>query len=99
VTGLLRVGTLNVEGLRNKLATKGFLDLLGCNDIFGIAESWFGLEVCDIKGYISYSNGRRKTAKYGRNPGGLAVYITQDISTRITDISSNIKDMMWIGKR
>jgi hypothetical protein len=27
------------------------LDLLGCHDVFGIAGSWLGLEVCDIKVY------------------------------------------------
>jgi hypothetical protein len=87
VAGLFRVGFLNVDRLRNKLMTKDFLDLLGCHDIFEIVESWLGLQVCDIKGYTSYSKGRRKIAKYGRNPGRFVVHIIQDISKRVTEIS------------
>jgi hypothetical protein len=99
VAGLLSIGFFNVEGLRSKLATKDFLDLFGCNDIFGITESWLGLEVCDIMGYTSQSKGRCKIAKCGRNLGGLAVYITQDISTRITEILSNVIEVTWLAMR
>lgn len=73
-----------MEGLRNKLVNKYFLDLLGCLDIFGITESWLGREVREIKGYISYLKERCKIAEYGKKAGG------QDISNRGIAISSNV---------
>jgi hypothetical protein len=42
VAGLLRVGLLNLEGLRNKLVSKDFFDPLGYHAIFGTAERWLG---------------------------------------------------------
>jgi hypothetical protein len=44
VAGLLKMGFLNIEGLRSKLGSSDFLNLLRAHDIFGIAESWAGLE-------------------------------------------------------
>jgi hypothetical protein len=43
---------------------------------------------------LSYSKGRSKTAKYGRDQKGLAVYITQDISKRVIEISSTTREVI-----
>ena len=48
--GTLRIGFINIEGLKNKFQHKDFLDLLKINDVFGIAESWAGLEKYEIRG-------------------------------------------------
>jgi hypothetical protein len=61
----------------------------------GIAESWVGLET----GYTSYFKERCKTAKCGRNLEGLAVYIEDDISKCVKEISTIMKEMLWIGIR
>jgi hypothetical protein len=34
------------------------------HDIFGIADSWAGLEVYEINGFIIFSKGRTKVAKF-----------------------------------
>jgi hypothetical protein len=51
------------------------------HNIFGIAESWAGLEVNDINGFIIFIKGRTKVAKFGRNPGGL-VFILERVSVK-----------------
>jgi hypothetical protein len=38
VAGLLKIGFLNVEGLRKKVGNKDFFDLLGDHDVFRSAE-------------------------------------------------------------
>jgi exonuclease III len=99
VAGVLKIGFLNIEGLQNKLGTTDFLDLLRVQDILGIAESWAGLETYNISGYTSYFKGRCKISKYGRNPGGLAVYIKDDISEGIKVIVSDMKEILWLNIR
>jgi hypothetical protein len=99
VVGVLKIGFLNIEGLRNKLGTTDFLDLLRAQDILGIAESWAGLETYNISGYTSYFKGRCKISKFGRNPGVLAVYIKDDISKGVKEIVSDMKEILWLNIR
>jgi hypothetical protein len=42
-------------------------------------------------GFISYSKGRLKTVRYGRNPGGLAIFVREGISRLIIDIPTVMK--------
>jgi hypothetical protein len=72
------------------------LDLLRAQDILGIAESWARY---NISGYTSYFKGRCKISKYCRNPGGLAVYIKDDISKEVNEIVSDMKDILWLNIR
>jgi hypothetical protein len=65
----------------------------------GIAESWAGLDSYKINGYTSYFKRRCNTLKYSRNPGGLAVYIKDDISKRAKEIAAGMKEIVWIGIR
>lgn len=62
---------------------KYFFNLLGSQDMLGIAKSWAGLEAYKITGYTTYFQGSCKTAKYGRNSEGLAVCIEYDVSKRV----------------
>jgi glucan biosynthesis protein len=48
-------------------------------------------------GYTSYFKEICKIAKYGRNARGLAVYVWDDISKRVTEILANMKEILWIG--
>jgi hypothetical protein len=94
VAGQFKVGFWDVEGLKSKVCSKDFLHVLWNHDIFGIAESWAGLEVYEINGFISFSKGRTKVEKFRRNPGGLVVYIGGGISERVTEIAMNMKDVL-----
>jgi hypothetical protein len=97
VAGQFKIRFWIVEGLRSKVGSKEFLDVLWDHDIFGTAESWAGLEVYEINGFISYSKGRTKVMRFGRNPGGLVVYIRQGISKRVTEIATNMEEIVWVG--
>jgi hypothetical protein len=74
MTSLLKVAFWNVEGLRSKLENKDFLDFVSDHYIIGVAESWTGPEVFENHRFISYSKGRLRAARYGRNPRGLAIF-------------------------
>jgi hypothetical protein len=97
VAGKFKVGFWNVEGLKSKVCSKDFLDVSVIMMFFVIAESWAGLEVYEINDFISFSKGRTKVAKFGRNPGGLVVYIGEGISKRVTEITTNMKEVLWVG--
>jgi hypothetical protein len=97
VTGALKIGFLNIEALRNKLGTTNCLDLLRSQDILGIAESWTWLETYNFSGYTSYFKGRCNISKFGRNPGGLAVYIKGDFSKGVKEMGSDMKETLWLN--
>jgi hypothetical protein len=48
-------------------------------------------------GYTGYFKEICKITKYGRNARGLTVYVRDDTSKRVTEISVNMKEMLWIG--
>jgi hypothetical protein len=37
-----------------------------------------------------------KIVKYGRNARGLAVYVRDAIRKRVTEISANMKEILWV---
>jgi hypothetical protein len=63
----------------------------------GISESRAGLETYNVSGYASYFKGRCKMSKFGRNRGGLAVYIKDDISIGVQEIVSDMKETLWLN--
>jgi hypothetical protein len=77
-----------------------FLDSLRKNDVFGLAESWAEFETYKIKGYTSYIKGSNKTARFGRNPGGLVVYVKNSINSinkKVIEMPTEMKEVIWIG--
>jgi hypothetical protein len=46
-------------------------------------------------GVIWYVKGRGRIAKSGRNPGGLIVYIKDNINNRIEEIPTMVKEVTW----
>lgn len=60
--GALRVGCINIVGLRSKINNKDLFDLLKTNYVSGLVESWdrFDRPSYDVKGYSSYIKGRNK---------------------------------------
>jgi hypothetical protein len=50
-----------------------------------------------MNSFVSYSKGRNKVIKFGRNVGGLIMYIREGISKRGTEIVMNMKDIIWKG--
>jgi hypothetical protein len=75
VAGILRVGFINTEGLKSKSQNKNCRGLLEQNKIPGTAESWKGVEKCEIRGYKTFNKSRCKLTRHRRNPGGLVLYV------------------------
>jgi hypothetical protein len=90
VDRLLKIGFSNTEEFRNKLVNSELLNLIRSQDILDIAESGKGLQ----RGYINYFKRQYKTAKYGRNPGRLPVFIKYNISKHVKDILASMKEIL-----
>jgi hypothetical protein len=99
VAGSLKVGFISIEGLKRKTNNKDFLDLFKTNYVFGLAESWSGFETYRIKGYTSYIKGKNKTARFGRNSGGLVVYVKKRKVRRLLNCNRNERGDMDRSKR
>jgi len=62
----------------------------------GLAESSTGLEKFVIRGYKSFIKGRCKITRYGRNPGGLVVYVKNIIDKYVEEIVKEMKEIICI---
>jgi hypothetical protein len=58
----------------------------------GLAESLTGLEKC----VTSFIKGRYKITRYGRNPGGLVVYVKNIIDKYVEEIVKEMKEIIHI---
>lgn len=95
MAGLLKIGFLNVEGLRKKVGNKDFLDLLGDHDVFRSAE------LCRIWSLWGKDQkvAWKEKAKFSRNLGGLVDYVREGLDNRVTKMSTNMKAIIWLGVR
>jgi len=75
VAEILRVDFINIEGLKSKSQNRNCSGLLEQNKMLGTAESWIGLEKCEIRGYKTFNKSRCKLTTHRRNPGGLVLYV------------------------
>jgi len=75
VEGILRVDSINTESLTSKSQNRNCSGLLEQNKMSSTAESWIGLEKCEIRGYKTFNKSRCKSTRHRRNPGGLVLYV------------------------
>ena len=73
-----------------------FLDLL--DKTKSVRESCRGIDKFEIRGYMSFIKGKGKVTRYGRNPGGLVVYvkniIDQCFEEMVTKKSKQLKKLI-----
>jgi len=74
VAGILRVGFINIEGLKSISQNRNCSGLLEQNKMLVTAESWIGLEKCEIRGYTTSNKSKCKLTRHRRNSGGLVIY-------------------------
>jgi hypothetical protein len=74
VAGILRVGFINIEGLNSISQNRNYSGLLEQNKMLVTAESWIGLQKCEIRRYKTSNRSRCKLTRHRRNPGGLVIY-------------------------
>ena len=87
---VLKIGSLNCHGMRDKVDYPEFLKLVSTTDIFGVCETWLN-ENDDIHlpGYKFYPQNRKKEA--GPSKGGIGVFINNNIKKHVKiryDLSS-----------
>jgi len=71
----IKVYFINTEGLKSKSQNRNCSGLLEQNKMLGTAESWTGLERCEIRGYKTFNKSRCKLTRHRGNPGGLVLYV------------------------
>ena len=87
---VLKIGSLNCHGMRDKVDYPEFLKLVSTTDIFGVCETWLK-ENDDIHlpGYKFYPQNRKKEA--GPSKGGIGFFINNNIKKHVKiryDLSS-----------
>jgi len=59
-------------------------------------QSLTGLEKFVTRGYKSFIEGSYKITRYGRNPGGLVVYVKNIIDKYVEEIVKEMKEIIRI---
>ena len=97
---LLRIGSLNCQGIVEKIDYPQFQNLLFGQDIFGVSETWLNENTeknIYIPGFKFYPLNRTKGKREkGTSRGGIGVFIKKEIKEHIKiryDISS--ENFLW----
>jgi len=90
------VGFIETEDLKSKLQNRYILDLLGENDMMGLAKSCRGLKKFEIRGYKSFNKGRCKITRHGRNTGGFIAYVKNIIGQYVEEMVTEMEEMILI---
>ena len=85
----MKVGTLNVSGLRNKLNYPELLELVSSYDVFCAAETHLDV---DIENYDFISLPRSQ--EYKRKSGGIGIYV-RSMYIKVESCSSEY--ILWVS--
>ena len=93
-TEQLKIGTLNVCGLKRRLNYPEFQDLIKQFDIFCVSESKLGkYDDITLEGYTFLSQYRKQ--HFIRKSGGIGVFLKFDIAPYVTYIDSDSDFILW----
>ena len=93
-TEQLKIGTLNVCGLKRRLNYPEFQDLIKQFDIFCVSESKLGkYDDITLEGYTFLSQYRKQ--HFIRKSGGIGVFLKSDIAPYVTYIDSDSDFILW----
>jgi exonuclease III len=108
-TQRLRIGSVNMNGILNKVNTDEFMDLLEQHDILCVQESWLennGVkhhlwikqeqEIQKKMGYLCFKSSRTKKHKAKRGSGGVVLFFKQNLQKGLTKIQSLNSDCLWV---
>ena len=86
--------TLNVCGLKSKLITPEFQELIQYHDIVGLQETKCDdLDTLELSGYTIYTKNRKQFMK--RKSGGIAIAYKKCLENYITPIETDSKLVLW----
>ena len=92
----IKLLSLNVCGLKSRLKTPEFHELISSYDIIGVQETKLDdADSIEIPGYSSVCQNRRKLSRY--RSGGTAVIVKDSLSQYITHENSNSKLVQWFS--
>ena len=96
----LNIAFLNVEGLsRSRLSTPEIRELFSNYLIIGFAEIWCsssGLSNLEVDGWKLFAKIKERRGKKGRHPGGLAVYVRNDLLSYTRERHSTCEDIILL---
>ena len=91
----LRIGSLNVCGLRRRLHYPEFREIINGFDIFGVVET--KLDDLDVMSLTNYTYiGQTRKQRYKRKSGGLCAFIKTDLSQLVTVLESPSDYVLWL---
>jgi hypothetical protein len=67
--------------------------LLKTDYVFSLAHSWTGFDTHNI----NYIKGKNKITRSGRHPKGLVLYVKNSVSNKVTEIPTEMKEVVWKG--
>ena len=92
----IRLGYVNVQGMKRALTGGELLEVIKGIDIMGVGETWLreGEEII-LKNYIFEGKSKAKMGVRGRVPGGIGVLIRKEIKKRIIMEKTNMDELIW----
>ena len=92
----MKVGTLNVSCLWNKLNYPEFLELVSSYDVFCAAETYLdSFDIADIENFDFISLPRSQ--EYKRKSGGIGIYVRSSLSMYIKVESCSSEYILWVS--
>ena len=95
----MNIGFWNVNGLCSKWSLPDVREFLKGFDILCCVETWASTRSQFVMdGYESYEKINEKQNKFGRCPGGMIIFVKEDINKfcNVRGIHSSLSGVMWL---
>lgn len=90
----MRIGSLNVNGLKRRLSYPEFTDFIQSYDILCILETNLAnYDIVDVNGYTFVGKYRNPLAS--KKCGGMGIYIKESISTFVEILNNTCEYIIW----
>ena len=92
----LKFGSLNVNGLKNRLNYPEFVEFIEKHDIFCVLETHLNdSDIVDIDGYVFFAKHRSQV--YKRKSGGIGIYVRENIALFVNILENDTEYTLWIN--
>lgn len=91
----LKIGSWNIQGLRDKADDSDFINILNDYDIFILSETWMD-KSANIDGYIQFSKYRKKS-KNNRIYGGITILVKNMYKKGVQEVQSKSQHCVAIN--
>ncbi|MES9880523.1 MAG: reverse transcriptase family protein [Sedimenticola sp.] len=92
----MKIGTLNVCGLKSRILYPEFIDLVNLYDILCVTETKLdAFDIISIPNYTLFTKHRKQN--YFRKSGGIGIFVKDNISPFIQEIISDSEYVHWLS--